>query len=353
MSNTDITTAVASSFMEVSFAKGAISNSRADKAVASNIEIDAHVLEAGLVRVYKSIFSGEIGKLHRAMTTAQGKCYTLYLARTMPYNDAGEGRPNRGQRIIPVATAMQFQADMAALEAEFQMTVTALAQAIDDPMHRQRAVAALGTLGDASLLPTGQDVIDKCYVEVGLTALPDVQNYGALSLPLDFLGQLMDQAETKAQRATDKAVGDVTNRIGTELARIVKSTSDLIAAHKGEWQGARAPKVYDSLRTNIQSLGIMLRGTGEGLGRRDLIDLADEVIDNLTQYDTKELRNSHQLAADLNAKAQEIQRKLNPMPETLPHPADNPVPVAPAAEPEPKQDPEPSIVGMDFDNFTF
>ena len=299
------TESIASNFMLVRFSKGFYSPNKPDKEWSERVAAQAHVTQANAARVYKNVLAG-VDSTFKEARAAVNACYTFYLERTMPFNDSE--RHNRGDRIIPIAAAMQFQVDMDAMIQTAQGLIDQFANEI--PLVSQQALVNLGTMADPALLPTPDEIRAKCYVEFQLDTLPANASTAGLSVPIEFANLLAEQQRNRASAAMDKALGDLTRRVSKELSRIVRVSGKVLDYMKGDQTGT-APSVYESLRDNIAGLTNLMRDTADSLGREDLMQLAEDIRQSLTQYEPNELRNSVMRAEQLHKDAKRITSTLS------------------------------------------
>ena len=165
---------------------------------------------------------------------------TLHYNMTVPWSDSG-------LRLLPTAKYFDYHKQMTQMQAEFDRLVDTFLDAYDWQVAQMHI--KLGNLFHRDEYPTTDSIRSKFAFRMSYIPVPDAGDW-RVEIENDTQEALRAQYETFYQTQMERAMGDLWERLHTELERFVKQLDVDVDGKKG--------KIYDSTIEHVQHLADML-----------------------------------------------------------------------------------------------
>jgi len=164
----------------------------------------------------------------------------LHYNMTVPWSDSG-------LRLLPTAKYFDYHKQMTQMQAEFYRLVDTFLDAYDWQVAQMHI--KLGNLFHRDEYPTTDSIRSKFAFRMSYIPVPDAGDW-RVEIENDAQEALRAQYETFYQTQMERAMGDLWERLHTELERFVKQLDVDVDGKKG--------KIYDSTIEHVQHLADML-----------------------------------------------------------------------------------------------
>jgi len=165
---------------------------------------------------------------------------TLHYNMTVPWSDSG-------LRLLPTAKYFDYHKQMTQMQAEFDRLVDTFLDAYDWQVAQMHI--KLGNLFHRDEYPTTDSIRSKFAFRMSYIPVPDAGDW-RVEIENNAQEALRAQYETFYQMQMERAMGDLWERLHTELERFVKQLDVDVDGKKG--------KIYDSTIEHVQHLADML-----------------------------------------------------------------------------------------------
>lgn len=233
MTNTHIA-GVARAAMLVDLNISTYSGRKQDRATQAEVTTAKGSGSSKAASVYKNLFA-ECKELE-AITKFQARARAEHYRLTLPWND-------RGARLLPTATLLDYKAEMNRYQAEFQLLVDAFLAKYDTLVAA--AAFQLGTLFDRQEYPDTTQVARRFRMDIGFVPLPTSGDF-RLDIESEIQRELMEQYERKLGEQLASATQDSWTRLHSALTKL---SDRLTVEEDGEKR-----KFHDTLVTGAVEL---------------------------------------------------------------------------------------------------
>jgi hypothetical protein len=165
---------------------------------------------------------------------------TMHYNMTVPWSDSG-------LRLLPTAKYFDYHKQMTQMQAEFDKLVVSFLDAYDWQVAQMHI--KLGNLFHRDEYPTSDSIRSKFAFRMSYIPVPDAGDW-RVDIENDAQAALREQYESFYQTQMERAMGDLWQRLHTELERFIKQLDVDADGKKG--------KIYDSTIEHVQHLAEMM-----------------------------------------------------------------------------------------------
>jgi len=165
---------------------------------------------------------------------------TLHYNMTLPWSDSG-------LRLLPTAKYFDYHKQMTGMQAEFDRLVTTFLAAYEWQVAQMHL--KLGNLFHRDEYPTTDSIRNKFAFRMSYIPVPDAGDW-RVDIASEAQDALREQYESFYQTQMERAMGDLWQRLHTELERFIKQLDVDVDGKKG--------KIYDSTIEHVQHLADMM-----------------------------------------------------------------------------------------------
>lgn len=293
MSNSSVSTLVATNFMRIKLSTSALGFQKGYKQGKSVLARYDGADESSY-RVSRSMIPPGYDLEYNALKKAQNATRTVFQAHTLSLGKSADGTKADGDKVIRASKIADgsFFAEWYAAEATFASAHSAFYQAypsIVDAIERDSAMGkALGSSFDRSEYPIQEEVMAGFAVVLeGPFPIADASNYDLLPLDKDTREALEARYEASQARAvsvmSQSLAADMADYLQVMATNLEKYRDYLKAPND---QRKRAPSIYKSLVTNLteamdKARSFAIPETEQG---SRLIELVDTVKNQLQPH---------------------------------------------------------------------
>jgi hypothetical protein len=301
------------------------------KEVAREAEVSHGAVEGAVSAGVKLLAGADTA--HKEVTSAQGKIRSYVYEKTLPFGKS-DGPTKKGPRLLPVANAMPFMAEVKKLTTLYEGALANFLAAY--PNLRLIALQNCSTLAQAEDYPEPEDMPGRFSADVSYLPVPEIGSFKNMQLPSDVIdGLAQDMAETQ-QSALKCGFDDLRKRIAGELNRTVTQLTKLK-------EGERT-SIFKSMQTSVENLSGLLEASIPVLGDDPkLKELHGKLVElgKINPESYKKTEHARIQGETLAQEATEILNKINeeaepvvlPVTSAQPTPEAPPAPKAPMAPP--------------------
>lgn len=214
--------------------------------------------------------------------------------RTLPWTSTSEGI-KRGERLIASSVAMDFLTELKGPKREYDDAVVKLVAVWD--LRVGQAMQNLGLLANSLDYPTAAEIPEMFSVRVDMRPIPTQGDFTRLNIPAQLAQGLAARHAQTAQVQVANAMGEMRDRMLTELERINTQMSKHANGEK--------TRLYESLITNMQGLVQMARNMNL-TNNPKLAELADRIEMKLLQNPVEVYKQDPAKAAVMASHAREL-----------------------------------------------
>lgn len=266
-----------------------------DKGASDEVEQAKGAKSKGAARVNKNLLAGrgELDNITKHVTAAREYVY----ANTFPWSDAG-------QRLLPSARFMKFDARMDQLKGEFEVMVDDFVRLYPTLITAQ--AMALGALFKRDEYPTADAILHKFDFRYDYIPVPTSGDF-RIDVGIEAQRDLQERLEKAANARMERVVGDIQMRLTEHLRRMSDRLVTDTDAKTGE---PRQRRFHDTLVTGAYDLCDLIKDlptvrTHEVEQARQMLEAA------LGGASAQELRDNHDKRADVKQAVDQLLDKFN------------------------------------------
>lgn len=294
--NVDLGQVLANNFMLAKLRLPIWSGRKTDKEATAQLCADKGAVE-GAASVIVELFAGRDAKL-KETRSAYTRIRTWFYDQTSPWTTTSTGS-RKGDRVVATANSIDFLTDFAARKKEAELVRDEFLQEYDQLVQDQ--INSLGGLYDASKYPPKDRVATLFDAELQLLPMPVPSDFSRLdNVPASLVTGLQDIYQRNMETQVNNAMGDIQERLVSELERIDKQLSKVA-------DGERT-RLFKTLITNMRQLNSMAKSMA--FANADIRAITDEIDEHLLQYEVDVYRDNAALAGDTARKAREIKKRV-------------------------------------------
>lgn len=202
---------------------------------------------------------------HAKVKSAIGAAYREHMKLTLPWG-------NSQYRLLPNASFMDYAQKMQAHKGLINTALDEFVAAY--PAARDKAIADLGGLGDASHYPTSDQVRGKFGIDVDFEPVPGGKGFPGL--PPQFAQALQQRLDHQVKARMKEAIDEMWGQV-----------KDLVMRYANQCRPDG--KIYESTTEGLRQLPGRIR-TFNVIGDPALDGVANMIAGKLAMYDVKDLQ---------------------------------------------------------------
>lgn len=289
----DLNNSLQSNYMLVTLSMSRWGAKRQDRQLALETAT-AHNASPEAVKVTKNIMANadaELSKVNKHLNAIRTYLYSVSL----PWANADDG-PQRGPRLIPTTNAMNIIAELAKQQKGFKAALNAFKGVYDQRV--QEALAAQGSLADASLYPLKDEIDHMFTVRLDYSPVPTISNFQRVTLPAKVTAAL-------GKRMGDRQVAIVEAAQADMLRRTAAAVGNM-ATQLQKYSDGDTKRLFRSLIDNVEQVGGLLQSANL-TDDPQIAELAEQV-NTLADYDINDIKQTVGLAGAVAKKAAAVAR---------------------------------------------
>jgi hypothetical protein len=294
--NQEINASLTANYLLVQLSMKAWNTTKSDKNLAKKAALDNGAGDDSIA-ASRRIMTGADTEL-RALKSAQQAVRSYLYANSLPWSSATDG-PLNGPRLVSVADSLSLIKELNVLQSDFR-------KALNDfkVVYTQRASEAmlrLGPLANSDDYPAEAELDQAFTVALDFSPVPTRQSFDNMALPAELATALGDRLAKRHSTQVDNAMRDLTERLTGYVENMAKTLTRHASGEK--------TRMYDSLIDNVRCTAALLKSSN--LTDDPRLTSIGKALDELTQLDTKQLKNSMGMSRDLAEKATKVVKVLS------------------------------------------